>query len=111
MTTVGRSRLHAWLQSADQVISEAPQPKPGDEVPPDVLLRRAQFLARRLRLVPLNLGLDGVLPDAWVTPTEKGLRFEELSHSAAEKLIRELEALELVAPPRPEPDPNQLRLF
>jgi hypothetical protein len=74
--------------------------------------QRADHLARRFRVVLLDVGLDGVVPDGWVEPTSNGLSFGTLTHRQADYLIRILEDIAADFEPEvPTPGPDQLSFF
>jgi hypothetical protein len=74
--------------------------------------QRADQLARRLRVVLLDLGLDGTIPNGWVDYALGGVSFKNLTQRQADYLIRTLEDIAADFEPEvPEPGPGQLSLF
>lgn len=96
------------FESSGGIITRTVEPG----VPQAIGLRRADHLVRRLQLVWLDLGLDGVTPDGWARATPDGVVFSPLTPRQADRLIRALEALAAdYEPESPKPGPGQLRLF
>jgi hypothetical protein len=74
--------------------------------------QRADHLARRFRVVLLDLGLDGTVPNGWVKASTDGLNFSSLTLRQADQLVRALEDLAVNHEAEvPEPGPGQLSLF
>jgi hypothetical protein len=74
--------------------------------------QRADHLARRFRVVLLDLGLDGTVPNDWVERSIDGLSFSSLSLRQADQLVRALEDLATDYEPEVStPGPDQLSLF
>lgn len=73
---------------------------------------RAASLVRRLRFVLFDVGLDGVLPNDWASPTIHSLAFRALTLPQAEELVRTLEDLAIDRKVKaPTPGPGQLSLL
>jgi hypothetical protein len=74
--------------------------------------QRADHLARRFRVVLLDLGLDGTVPNDWVDYALGGVSFKNLTQRQADYLIRTLEDVAVDQERRvPTPGPDQLSLF
>jgi hypothetical protein len=92
-------------QIPEPVQRDGPAPQRGNQ-------QTTSWLARRLRVATLDLGLSEILPDHWDTPTAGGLSFCTLSLRQADRLVRALEDLALDREPvMPAPGPGQLSLF
>ena len=76
-----------WLAEVERILEEEKPTIPPDEV------TRAHYLARRLRVALLDLGLDKVLPADWITPTVDGLALGNLTFKQADALVIGLEDL------------------
>lgn len=83
----GSAVLAEASPSVDEVLPEKTEI---DVLVGDTDLQRAQHLARRLRFVLFDLGLDHKLP-SWFSATEFGLDFAPLNHKDAQLLIKTLE--------------------
>ena len=96
-----------------EIISPTANPSLIDETRTDVVgHQRADSLTKRLRVVLLDLGLDGMVPNDWVEPSIDGLSFSFLTLRQADRLVRVLEDLAIDHGPEvPEPGPGQLSLF
>jgi hypothetical protein len=92
-------------------VSGSDQAEPTVEIPAEKM-NTHRALARRLNLVLFGLGLDEVVPNNWVMPTEHGFFFADLSVRQADRLIRALE--DMAADYKPETftaGPDQLGFF
>ena len=74
--------------------------------------QRADHLARRFRVVLLDLGLDGTVPNDWVDYALGGVSFKNLTQRQADYLIRTLEDIAVDQEREvPTPGADQLALF
>ena len=74
--------------------------------------QRADHLARRFRVVLLDLGLDGTVPNDWVDYALGGVSFKNLTQRQADYPITTLEDVAVDQERRvPTPGPDQLSLF
>ena len=101
------------VASIREIISPTANPSLIDETRTDVVgHQRADSLTKRLRVVLLDLGLDGVVPNCWVEASIDGLNFSSLTLKQADRLVRALEELAVDHVVEvPEPGPGQLSLF
>ena len=79
--------LDAWLAEAERILEDEKPTIPPDEV------TRAHYLAQRLRVALLDLGLDKVVPTDWITPVVDGLALGHLTFKQADALVIGLEDL------------------
>ena len=96
-----------------EIISQNAESSQVGEIQTDAIgHQRAGHLIRRLRVVLLDLGLDGMVPNDWVEPSIDGLSFSSLSLRQADQLVRALEDLATDYEPEVStPGPDQLSLF
>jgi hypothetical protein len=94
-------------------ISQSTQPILNDEVQTDAAGHQlAAHLTRRFRVVLLDLGLDGTVPNDWVDYALGGVSFKNLTQRQADYLIRTLEDIAAYCGREvPTPGPDQLSLF
>ena len=64
-------------------------------LPDEDTQRRADYLAQRIHVVLFDLGLNRIVPTAWITPVDDGLAFTVLTIRQADQLVRRLEDLAL----------------
>lgn len=96
-----------------EIISQTAEPSLIDEIQTDADgHQRADHLARRFRVVLLDLGLDGTVPNDWVDYALGGVSFKNLTQRQADYLIRTLEDIAARYEREfPTPGPDQLSLF
>ena len=101
------------LARTGEIISQTAEPRMNSDIQTDAVgHQRADHLARRFRVVLLDLGLNGTVPNDWVDYALGGVSFKNLTQRQAEYLIRTLEDIAVDQEREvPTPGADQLALF